>query len=232
MPDRAMGFISRGGNFIYSIVCCSNNSQVLYDNLLHSKDIMKHDLQVIKSEDHNNNVKAAYNGSLKLCKNDIVIFVHQDVLLHDNFFTHLDHAVDLLSDCPWAVMGVAGKTSKGTLSANVIDRGRPLVTKDFKPTEVQTLDELILIVNKSLTPAISFDEKIPHHHLFGADLCLQAKRLGKKSYVIDASCSHNSSLYSLPPCYHQSEAYIRLKWSEYLPIHTTCSTIDREGIYT
>jgi hypothetical protein len=130
------------------------------------------------------------------------------------------------------VLGVAGKTAKGTLSANVIDRGIPLVTKDFKPTEVQTLDELILIVNKSLTPALSFDENIPHHHLFGADLCLQAKRLGKKSYVIDAQCSHNSSLKSLPPCYHKSEAYIRLKWSDYLPIHTTCSTIDREGIYT
>ena len=202
---------------------------MLYDNLLHSKDIMSHDLQVIKSEDCNNNVKKAYNKSLKACKNDIVIFIHQDVVLHDDFFPSLDRAIDLLSDCPWAVLGVAGKTKMGTLSANVIDRGYPLITKDFKPTAVQTLDELLLIVNRKLMPLLSFDENIPHHHLFGTDLCLQAKQLGKKSYVIDAPCSHNSSLKSLPPCYYESESYIRLKWAKYLPIHTTCSTINFEG---
>jgi hypothetical protein len=88
---------------------------------------------------------------------------------------------------------------------------------------VDTLDELLLVTRRG---AYLFDEAIPSHHLFGADLCLQAARAGKKNYAIKAFCHHNSTQdFYLPQDFWASAEYIRNKWPNRLPIHTTCAVL-------
>jgi hypothetical protein len=93
---------------------------------------------------------------------------------------------------------------------------------DNLPSPVNTLDELLIIIKKN---SFIFDEKIPNHHLFTTDLCLQAEEQGKKNYAILAFCHHNSKTNELPENYEESKNYIRNKWQHKLPIYTTCSII-------
>lgn len=210
----------------YSIVCAANNQTVLSNNLLNSPNLDKHDLRIVWNAD---SVCAAYNSEVSKSNTwEILIFVHQDVFLPEPFFDQLDLSVESLSDVEWGVLGVAGRTSLGTYSLNVLDRGGLLRTADTRPTEVQTLDELLLVVMRSsFDDGLLFDQRIPHHHLFGTDLCLQSTAMGKKNFVVDAFCHHNSSLKFLPANYAESEDYIRKKWYREPSIYSTCGEIKR-----
>lgn len=207
----------------FSIVCAVNKPRVCLENLIKSKGIYyEHDLQLKMGYD---SVSKAYNDAIPKCTENVIIFVHQDVFLPHDFFPELIISIGKLCYSDWGVLGVAGM-QQNHLSANVLDRSYLLRTHEMKPQQVDTLDELILIIKKDTFNHIKFDEKIPHHHLFGTDICLQARTRGMKNFVIDAFCHHNSSLVTLPPCYNESENYIRNKWPNELPIYTTCSTIE------
>ena len=206
----------------YSIVSACNKPAILEDNLLKSPNIFSHDIH-IKYE--YTNICKAYNEAIKECTEEIIIFVHQDVFLPENFFEDLLISIAKLIYTEWGVLGVAGITHSGRLSSDVIDRGSILKTDDLKPALVQTIDELILIVKKRSFDKLVFDENIINNHLFGTDLCLQAEQHWMKNFIIEAPCFHNSLLVSLPNNYFISQEYIREKWSCSFPIHTTCSII-------
>ena len=206
----------------FSIVIACNDTKVMLDNLLRSPDICNHDLNIKQGF---KKPCIAYNEAIKDCKEDIIIFVHQDVYLPETFFGDLTVAIGKLCYANWGVLGVAGKLDE-LFFANVLDRKRLLKTNEIKPVEVYTLDELLLVIKKEKFKQLQFDEDIPNHHLFGTDICLQAETLGLRNYVIDAYCEHNSSLVTLPKCYQISEKYIQRKWAHLLPIHTTCSIIE------
>jgi hypothetical protein len=167
----------------------------------------------------------AYNEAVKKCVEDIIIFVHQDVYLPWDFFPNLTVSIGKLCYADWGVLGVAGVLG-AMYSYNVLDRGYLLLSNDIKPMFVETLDELLLVMKKSTCEKITFDENIPNHHLFGADICLQTMQHMMRNYVVDAYCEHNSTLVSLPPEYSIAEEYMRKKWRFLLPIHTTCSIIE------
>lgn len=206
----------------YSIITAVNKGDVLIENLLKSPDIFLHDIQIKYGY---RNICYAYNEAVKESQEEILIFVHQDVLLPEYFFEDLLLSIAKLIYTDWGVLGVAGKTHNGRLSANVIDRGFLLKTNDLRPSLVQTIDELILIVKKSSFDKLVFDEDITNNHLFGTDLCLQAEQHGMKNFIIDIPCFHNSTLVSVPNNYYETEKYIREKWECYLPIFTTISDI-------
>lgn len=206
----------------FSIVCACNSTTTLLDNLRRSPNIKEHDLHIVMGH---TKPCVAYNEAVKKCTEDIIIFVHQDVYLPESFFGDLEYSIHKLGDDNWGVLGVAGRFGS-IYSYNVLDRGNLLRSKDKKPSIVDTLDELLLVMKKSTCEKITFDENIPNHHLFGADICLQSNQHIMWNYVIDAYCEHNSTLVSLPPDYSIAEEYIKKKWRFLLPIHTTCSIIE------
>jgi hypothetical protein len=92
------------------------------------------------------------------------------------------------------------------------------------PKPVQTLDEIVLILRKS--SSLRFDEQLPHFHLYGTDICLQASRRGLKSYAVSAFCIHNTrQTLVLPAEFYECCKCIRRTWSNCLPIQTTCVRI-------
>ena len=210
----------------YTIICAVNKGDVLNDNLLSSRvHIEEH--QIIFKTGYTNICKA-YNDALKQAVEDIVIFVHQDVVLGDHFFHDLDTALEKLEDKNWGVLGVAGKISATEKAGHITDRGKEWGTAEGLPCEVMTLDELLLVTRKN---DFVFDEGLTSQHFFGTDICLQSIERGMKNYAIDAFCHHNCwSLErlpadELPESFQIAKEYIKNKWNKYLPIHTTCVTI-------
>lgn len=215
----------------YSIITAINDEKVCNDNLYSSPDIHSHELIALFGF---NNVCRAYNIGMARASCDYVIFVHQDVYLPKGFFEQLDKSLTNIPDKNWGVLGVAGVSglieSKTINDVNhelnyvghILNQNKDWGSPDNLPHIADTLDELLIILkNKSYI----FDEKIPNHHLFATDLCLQAEEQNKKNYVIQAFCHHNSKTSQLPANYEESKNYIRNKWAHKLPIFTTCSII-------
>ena len=97
------------------------------------------------------------------------------------------------------------------------------------PREVCSLDEVVLIVRRS--SGLRFDEGLPGFHLYGTDICLEARRRGMPCYALSAFCVHNSNgLHRLPAAYSHAVRYLRDKWRPLLPIHTPCMVITRWGV--
>ena len=90
--------------------------------------------------------------------------------------------------------------------------------------EVMSLDELILILRKS--SGLRFDEQLDGFHMYGTDICLEARRRGMKCYAISAFCVHNTNGYKLLPFqFWRNYLFMRKKWKSLLPISTSCAKI-------
>lgn len=206
----------------YTIICASNNEKTLQKDLLSSKNLEKHQLIIQRNC---KNVPQAYNEATKSAEEDIIIYVHHDVFLPENFFSQLDDAISNLGEADWGVLGVAGCLGKDRYGY-LLNRTQNWGSEKLVPHEVETLDELILIVKKG---TVVFDENIPStHHMFGADICMQCKDQGKTNYAILAYCEHRCALHTkYPKDFYDSADYIGKKWSKYLPITTTCTTVKK-----
>jgi hypothetical protein len=159
---------------------------------------------------------------MKAANTDILCFVHQDVFLPPSFESDLEKSLESLQNVNWGVLGPAGRNEAGFFG-HIVDRGMPWGSSVGLPTQVQTLDELMLIIRKD---TFQFDEKMPNYHLFGSDLCLQSSTSGKKNFAIDTLCYHNSNHgYVLPEEFHLGVSYLRKKWVNQLPIYSTCMVI-------
>ena len=108
----------------------------------------------------------------------------------------------------------------------VVDRGRWLQDGPELPAPAVSLDELLLIVRRDAPlraePALGF-------HLYGADLCLQARERGLAVVVLGALCHHNSRSLGLPEAFFASAEVFARKWAHRLPVATPCVLFDREG---
>ncbi len=150
----------------------------------------------------------ALNLGRELSSGHIVVMCHQDLRVPEGWLHGISGHIQYFDDkkIPWGVLGMAGcyKNSTGStpdqdlcviyLSDKVPD-GRTYAQayrQMLGPRkEVQTVDELCLIVPKNAT--FNFDESIlDHFHWYGADICLDALSKGYRNFAIDAECIHLS----------------------------------------
>ncbi len=214
----------------WTLVAAVNNKRVLEDTLLRSPDVAS--CPHILLQQGFSSAGAAYNNALAKTTTDIAVFAHQDVYLPEGWKSRLDRVLNqlTLTHPTWGVLGVFGITSGvepepfGHCYSTGLRRvlGRPF----DQPREAQTLDELLLIVRVSA--GLWFDESLPGFHLYGADICLQARQAGFASYIIPAFCIHNSNgVRYLGQDYWRSYWYMRRKWWATLPVNTCCSLVSR-----
>jgi len=200
----------------------SHNPEILQKNLLKSKIFKKYKLIIQRGY---TNISKAYNDVKT--RDKIRIYIHHDVFLPDDFETNLLKSLNDIEkiDPNWGVLGVAGvKTAPlgKEIYGNISDRGKQWGKPDNLPHEVDTLDELMLIIkNRDL----KFDENIPTTHFYGADICIQAKQKGMNNYAINAYCHHNSGLGEKPKEFYIAKDYMTKKWKNLLPIATTCTIL-------
>ncbi|MFO0938669.1 MAG: glycosyltransferase [Gemmataceae bacterium] len=214
-----------------TFVVCLSNENILRSNLLASPDLAqghKHEMIFIRNC---SSAAEGLNMGLENAKNEIVICIHQDVFLPKGW-------CDRFSDCwfqaqslygPLGVVGVYGVVEQANNSiraGHVIDRIRML--KEFFPLPVpcRTLDELLLAIPRN--SLIRFDPNLGFH-LYGADACLQAQRLGLANVIIETPCLHNSRTITLPNEFSASATAFSRKWQTELPVSTPCVKILRSG---
>ena len=215
----------------WSLAVASNDETVLAQTLLSSPAVDgRCDLITMRGF---RAAGEAYNSAIDEAKHDIVVFAHQDVYLPETWAGDLKRALDYLAehDPQWGVLGVFGVVQKSDRRAGYCySTGlRKILGKPFAaPIPAESLDELVLIVRKS--SGLRYDERLCGFHLYGTDICLEARRLGLSSYIIPAFCIHNSiGIRYLSKGFWRSYLYLRNKWRAELPVVTCCTRITRSG---
>jgi glycosyltransferase involved in cell wall biosynthesis len=217
-----------------SIVAAVNDEAVLNNCLLRSPDVQAAADLII--ERGHSSASAAYNAGIDKAKADLLIFVHQDVYFPPGWLGQLERALQQLDrqDRNWGVVGAWGPVRRDGRSGPNVGHiywtgiGVPAGKHFDGGVEVETLDEVILILRKS--SGLRFDPALPGFHMYGTDICLEAESRGRKNYVVSALCVHNTSLYAmLPKAFWKSYRFVRRKWRSRLPIKTPCVEITRWG---
>lgn len=198
--------------------------------ITHDRSILERDLgrsPILNAGTHEftivENARSAASGlneCMRRTKREIVLLVHHDVYFPPAFETQIEHALRVMEerDPNWGVLGVAGaRLEGGTLRYHgcIFDGVTPRRWGYpwNLPIEVDTLDELLLIVRR---PAgLQFDETIPGFHGYGAQICLAARRKGLRNYAVLADCEHHSQSSGWSPDqeYLFTHAYVAQRWS-------------------
>lgn len=209
----------------WSVISAVNDEEVLKSSLLDSPGIQSAS-EVILQRGFSS-AGMAYNEAIRRAKADLLVFLHQDMYLPDGWIESVQVAIETLSkqDPNWGVLGVWGAVDGRARVGYVYWTGGYGWERPFEGAkEVVTLDEVVLIFRKS--SGLKFDEQMPGFHMYGADICLEARRQGRKSYAISAFCIHNTNVGgALPRQFWQCYFYMRRKWKNDLPIETPCTSI-------
>lgn len=213
----------------FTIAVAVNDVKVLQQNLFLSPGINNECMQLIIKR-NSRAASLAYNEAIEEADNDIIIFVHQDVYLPENWFLGLKMSLSYLEKekISWGVLGCYGSELGGARGiGRVYTNGVGYHGAEIdKPELVQTLDEIVLVIRKS--SGLRFDPTLPHFHMYGTDICMSAKERGMMSYAIPAFCVHNTNqLVTLPKEFYSCYRHVKDRWSKYLPIYTSCITISR-----
>ena len=209
----------------WSVISAVNDDNILRASLLASPGVSSAN-EVILQRGYAS-AASAYNAAIRKASSNLLVFVHQDVYLPEGWIETVKHAMDVLSvqDPNWGVMGVWGAVDSKRRVGYLYWTGDYGWERPFEGVkEVQSLDEVVLIFRKS--SGLMFDELLPGYHLYGADICAEARRRGRKSYAISAFCLHNTNIGgALPVDFWKSYLFMRRKWKDYLPIDTPCTRI-------
>jgi hypothetical protein len=174
----------------------------------------------------------AFNDAIDKSKNDLIVFIHQDMILPENWLSDLELGLTFLTadDPQWGVVGCYGETLDDNGRGYVYSSGLGILGKPFeRPARIQTLDEIVLILRKS--SGLRFDESLPHFHMYGTDICMRAEENGRKNYAISAFCIHNTQPgLILADEFYECYWHVKRTWKHRLPIQTTCIRITRFNV--
>jgi len=203
-------------------ITATNDAYILRECLMKSPDIETGRLRVITIENASSMARA-YNEAISKLTNRVCLLVHQDVYLPSGW---LDRALESLNyleevDPAWKIAGPYGVEKSGTHVGRVWDvtLGRELGAKNFKPTAIHSLDELLIIYRNDGPPV--FDDALPDFHLYGTDVVQIALAHGRSSYAVELPVVHNNRpIASLSGGYSRAYKFMADKWRKTLPINT------------
>lgn len=212
-----------------TFVVTVNKRDVLESNFLASPSLrLPHPHQILIQEGYAS-ASRAYNDAIDKSSNDLIVFLHQDMILPESWFSDLERALAHLEedDPQWGVIGCYGEPRDDYGRGYVYSSGLGIVGRPFeRPTRIQTLDEIVLILRKS--SGLRFDDSLPHFHMYGTDICMRAEENGRKNYAISAFCIHNTQPgLILPAEFYECYRHVKRNWKHRLPIKTTCIRITR-----
>lgn len=214
-----------------SVVCVFNDKDSLEECLKESlKNNLKDDnYQLVLVDNTQNNYSSAaeaLNHGGQKAQGKYIMFVHQDVYFDPNTsFSTLEDLLDSMANL--GVAGVAGAPGDNEDIISNMKHGVPprkvSPNRLIKPEKVQTVDECLFIVPKSVFDVLKFDEKLFRGwHLYAVDFSLSCQEKGLDVYVMPFSIYHRSIGYSLTGDFYQSaENVIKKHKTHYKKIYTT-----------
>lgn len=163
---------------------------------------------------------------LSLARGTYVILCHQDIrLLADDIEILRANlaALDAL-DADWALAGNAGAMADGSLVIRISDPHGEDQRRGAFPARVATLDENFIIIRRDALVSVSAAGS--GFHLYGTDLCLQARCAGRSAWVIDFHLRHLSA-GKVDASFHQAQQRLEAHYDKLLTlpwhIRTTCT---------
>jgi hypothetical protein len=218
---------------VISVVCVYNDERAFSSMLEKSVQKQTSRCELISVDNSGGAFKSAasaLNHTTKQAHGDYLMFVHQDVILPDEYW--LANAEKILEGISkLGVAGCAGVDDKGRKQGFIRDRyyywGEPLTA----PKQVQTLDESVLIIPRKVFEGIQFDEdNFKGWHCYGADYCLTAGSQGLRTYVIPNPIYHNSPNFNIEGLLHQHKILFQKHKSMNDHIYTTSGSLSRNTI--
>ncbi len=214
-----------------SLVVAVNDEGMLRSSLLASPDIAAVEQVILKRGARS--AAQTYTEGLAESRGEYVVFVHQDVFLPRGWLECLQRQIDRLTgtDPNWGVCGAYGVTSTGEGAGHIYSTGLGTILggASLEARLVDTLDELLLVLRRR--GGLRFDERLPGFHLYGSDICLEARTRGMNAYALAAFCIHNSrGIRFLPQGYWKAYCYMRRKWWNRLPVETPCLRLSRSPL--
>jgi hypothetical protein len=214
---------------VISIICAYNNKHVLDIYLLNSLINQTADYEFIPLDNTTKAFKSAskaLNHGGRNATGKYLMFIHQDVDLSSKSW--LEDAEQMLDSLPdLGIAGVAGVSEnlKG-ISTNLKQGDPPVAIGQFKvdtPLDVQTLDECLVIIPRSVFLGNKFDEDVcDGWHLYAVDYCLSIKSKGLRVLVLPLYVYHRSPGVSLSIDYFFNLGKIMMKHKARYPfIYTT-----------
>lgn len=192
-----------------SVVCVYNNQDIYERALLKSLRDQTAKFELVALENRGREFTSAakaYNQGGAKAKGDYVMFVHQDMwLASKRWLEEAEHIANTLPTL--GVAGVVGMVqpkhgipARAIGSIGFISESTALDTGGVQsPEEVQTLDECLLLVPRTVFDKLKFDEAtFDGWDCYGADYCLSAKDQGLKAYVIPVPSHHCCVRAALP----------------------------------
>ena len=214
---------------MFSVVCVYNNKKILDECLLKSLKTQSVDFELISLDNTNGKFKSAaealnYGG--KKANGKYIMFVHQDVDLSSETWL-ADAEKNLNSLRNLGIMGVAGKCEniKGVMTIIEHDNPPELAGDNYisESINVQTLDECLVVIPKSVFDILQFDEKVcDDWHLYSVDYCLSIKKKKYGVYLMPMYVYHMSHGFSFSNKYYNTLNKVLEKHKSYKKIYTTC----------
>jgi hypothetical protein len=171
---------------------------------------------------------AALNDGARRARHDVVVFVHQDVVLHS--LDDLEAAAGVLMANPdVGILGAIGMDSRDRLVGRIRDRVVEIGESAPSPRDIDSVDEVLFMIRREqvLAEPISEDPLLAWH-AYGVEYCARMRRRGMRAAVIDLPLTHNSLTTNLKDL-DLAHRKVGDLYPEQLPLRTTCGTIWRDA---
>jgi len=212
-----------------SVVCVYNNKKILNEFLLKSlkNQNVKYELILVdNTKEEFKSASEALNYGGNKAEGNYIMFVHQDMdLLSKDWLKNAEDMLNSLKNM--GISGIAGRSKNKPWTITNIKDGMPpsIVSPEeiIEPVSVQTLDECLIVIPRSVFEKHKFDEvTCDDWHLYAVDYSLNIKKEGYEVYVIPMYAYHRSKAYSFSESYYDIlEKILKKHRSEYTCILTT-----------
>lgn len=216
-----------------SIVCIYNNKELLNNYLLKSLKNQSVEYELILIDNRPQKIKSAaeaLNNAAKNAKGKYIMFTHYDITISNTWLEETENMLEKIDNL--GIAGVAGKPDEGKFKGEVISNIKDGIPPRYtgiqtkNPKEVQTLDEVAVIVPKGIFKKFKFDEKLGGWHLYVVDYCLNLKKQGLGVLVLPLPLYHRSRPSLKYDYFTILKKLLKKHKNEYNKIYTTCGTWD------
>lgn len=166
----------------------------------------------------------ALNHGASLARNEVVVFVHQDVCLHS--LAALETAAGMLARRPEIGMhGSVGIAADGRIVGRMRDRVVLVGERAAEPTDVDSLDEVLFMVTREALLREPLSEAPEFAwHAYAVEYGMRVRAQGKRVTASDIPLTHNSMSVNLDRLDVAHRA-VAARYPSALPVRTTCGVI-------
>lgn len=213
-----------------SVICVFNNPKVLQDCLTASVEAGMAEapateyIPVDNTAGQFSSAGAALNHGASLARNDVVVFVHQDVYLHS--LAALEEVAGiLLRDHSVGLVGAIGVTPDGRLLGLIRDRVIFLGESSNGLSDVDSLDEVLFMARREqvILHPLAEDRDLSWH-AYAVEYGVRLRSLGLRVAATDIPLTHNSLTINLDRL-AEAHAWIAKAYPAQMPVETTCGRV-------